>query len=232
LVSAILAIAFATPASATVMGFSDRTSFEAATSGDTLVLEDFESYESDTSFRTTPVDVGAFTVTEFGGVTTASGVNMIDVSPFGFIGSNAIDGDAYLLGWVNTLNNSYDPGTSAFIIFEFDETVSAFAADFNAVSVNVGLLFYVLPAGGSEYVQCTVCTNALGNGFMGFRGDAGESWDAIAILPTVPDGDGSGQRFGMDNLTWVTAASVPEPGTAALLALGLTGIGIVGRRRR
>jgi len=235
MVLAIAMIACAGSASAAVIGYTDRTSWEAALGSETIVMEDFEGVGSDTTFRDTTIDFGDFTIGEIGGAATSASVNLIDVSPFSFSGVNAIDGSAYALGWVNNLNATYPISQAAYVEFVFDDPVSAFAMDLNALVINIGLLFYVLPSGldptvSSNYVQCVACNGALANDFVGFTTTAGESFDRIVILPAVSDGSGSGQRFGMDNVSWVSAAG-PEPSTAALLALGLTGLGVAGRRR-
>jgi hypothetical protein len=59
-------------------------------------------------------------------------------------------------------------------------------------------------------------------GFVDFSGDL---YSGVVI---GVGGLGGGQRFGMDD---VTGATVPEPSTAGMLALGLAGLAVVGRRR-
>lgn len=233
-----LIAALAAPASAALIGFGDRTSWEAAASGGTLSLEDFETYATDTSFSDTAVDTGGFSIVETGGGGSTDSVNLIDTTDMGFLfgGANAIDGDAYAMVWARTpVGNPYELEFSTYVQIEFAEPVFAFGADFNRTS-NISLLVYLLPVGGDpntpgDWVACDVCGLGFGESFMGFVGNDGELFTHLAFLPSSSDvnSPGSGSRVGMDNVAWGT---VPEPSVSLLFGIGLTGIAVVGRRRR
>ena len=55
---------------------------------------------------------------------------------------------------------------------------------------------------------------------------------AFAGVAKSIDFGGTANQTGFDNITFGSSTALPEPGTYALMALGLAGIGFTARRRR
>jgi len=223
----LLALAGAGAAGATPVIYTDRSSWDADVGGD-IFLEDFDDFSADTSFRAGAVDVGPFSLVQGGGLVTATGVNLIDVSPFAFSGAEDVNGTPYVLGWANS--TAVGVATSAFVEMVFDVPVAAWGADFANASNGADLWIFLVPSdaqGPSDWLSLCVGCN-IDDGFFGFVDDETNLYSSV-ILAAVPFSNGTGERFGFDN---VSGATVPEPSTALLFGLGLFGIAVAGRRTR
>jgi hypothetical protein len=80
--------------------------------------------------------------------------------------------------------------------------------------------------GASGNLLGSITETSIGDGFFGFRATAGEQIAGVSITNTDPAG------IGYDNVTFNQSAAVPEPGSLALLGLGLAGIVALRRRQR
>jgi hypothetical protein len=193
-------------ASASVITYGDRTTWTAA-AGTPDFTVDFESFASDTSFASAPLDVGPFTLSTNG--TAQAGRNIVDVTPFMFTGVPASFG--------NATTDIYVEGPSLTADLTFDTGVRAFFADFlnagNTSELDLTLSF----AGGGN---ADVLVPGPGNQLVPFGFiSTTDTITTIRFNNSVNDG------FYIDNIS----ASVPEPSTLALLGLGLATFGF--RRR-
>jgi hypothetical protein len=223
----LLSFGIASSAGAAIMSYTDRTDWNDAVGGD-LFVEDFDDITMDTPFSSSGVDVGPFTIQQGGGNPVLPDVNLIDASPFSFSGNEDVNGSTYALGYVNSTAGTV--ATSTFIAMLFDVPVAAWGADFANANNTLGIDLYLIPTGAAGMNDWIFYdASAAGTGFFGFADNSGELYAGVAIVAGGVDVGGSGERFGFDN---VSGATIPEPGTAALLALGLGGLAVAGRRRR
>lgn len=194
-------------ASASIITYGDRTTWTAA-AGTPDYTVDFESFASDTSFASAPLDVGPFTLSTNG--TAEPGRNIVDVAPFMFTGVPASFGNAATDIYV-------DGSVSLSADLTFDTGVRAFFADFlNAGNTSELDLTLSFAGGGSADVLVPGPGNQLVP--FGFISTT-DTITSIRFNNSVNDG------FYIDNIS----ASVPEPSTLALLGLGLATFGF--RRR-
>lgn len=134
-------------------------------------------------------------------------------------------------GVVSPANTAYNPfGDPA--SFGSATPFALQSAYFTAVW-NDGLTLRVVGslAGATVFSQSHVLSTT-GPLFIDF---GGVSVDAVLLEPSggTPAGYAvDGTLFSMDDLTIVAAATVPEPGTIALVLTGLAGVGAVSARRR
>lgn len=228
-VALLLALALAgsaAPIAAAPIGYDDRSAWEGAVAGGILFLETFDDITGDPSFSSAALDVGPFTIEQIGdpSQTGLSSTNLIDEAPFRFSGDEDVNGSTYVLGFVDT--SAATIATSILIQMVFDEPVTAWGADFFASGVPSGIDFWLIPTDAQDPSDWLAFDGADAfNGFFGFVDDGGALYSGVAI---GVGGLAGGQRFGMDD---VTGATVPEPSTAVLLALGLAGLAVVDRRR-
>ena len=206
----VVAAAWANVASATIITYTDRTLWtNAMPSVDYTV--DFESFVADTSFALVPLDVGPFTLSTIG--TAVPGTNLVDVSPFTCCVVPASFGNVAVDIFV-------DVGLMAEIVF--DTPVQGFFADFFAAG-NTFQLTLTLADGSSTMIQVPGPGNSLEPfGFI----STSNAIMSIEFSNTLNDG------FFVDNISAGNAVSVPEPGTLALLGIGLAGMGLMRRRRK
>lgn len=205
---AILATVAATSARAEFTVFDDRTEFLAATLQ--TATESFDGWVKDTGFHTNAVDVGAFTLSMTPGAGTI--YNLIDAPPQKSNSTN-INGTTHLMVFTDT---------GIDLTFSFDQPITAFGADFKGINdefertqFSADGSFITVP-GEPVNLQLT---------FFGFTSDT--PFDSLTFHGVRND------IYGIDDVTFGTALrvpAVPEPGTMAMLGLGLAGVAMARRR--
>ncbi len=218
-VLALATVAFAgiAPASAATTVYTSRASF-AAVAGDTMV-ETFNSFRGQNDFRTTPINLGAFSLAGFG---NQGDRNRIDPAPtFAFA---SINGTALVNAFTAGVGATQFAGGPGGFEIRFNAPIRAFGADFAGFG---GAGATQILAGGN-----TLSFPAQGlfdKGFFGFTSDT--AFSTIRFQGVAGQGDG----FFFDNATFSTpsvVAAVPEPASWALMIAGFGLVGGAVRRRR
>lgn len=169
--------------------------------GYSFIEENFDSYTHE-SYENSPVDVGDFSVSVTG---TTFGPSWHNI---GTNGNNDVNGT----GQINAATGSTG-GTT----LSFDFGLTAFGADWQGVSdqrvtsFNVGGTILDIPN--------------VNGGFFGFVADTAFVSEFLFLSSGQADG------FGMDNVVYSRAQSVPEPTSLALLGLGLAGFGLARKKK-
>jgi hypothetical protein len=218
--SAAVALAFTVNANAGVIFFTDEAAWNAA-AGAPSFTENFSSFAADTSFRTTPVALNGMTISQEG-VNTDSFRNTVDVPPLDFPDNN---GTAH-----SSTFTEGDAGTQVRIMF--DALNSAFAFETWEAASGEGAILEVF-AGGS-LLGSRALTDGSGD-FLGYVLDGGDTATSVLFRSITSNSSSGGEGFGLDNLVGVNAlpsASVPEPGSLALLGVALGAFGLSRRRKK
>ncbi|WP_349556658.1 PEP-CTERM sorting domain-containing protein [Marinobacter sp. NFXS9] len=187
------------------------------------LTEDFESYTAGTTSQSNSIatSVGTFTQDVAGsggdcgnlGFTCNGGVAILDdgSSPFG--GRFATPSGSDNANWLDSMDS--------------EEMTFSLTPGFNALG------FYITDpndVGGRMTVGSTTFTfedifgSALGNGNVFYI----TLFDSEGLGDVTFYANASDDGYGIDN---VTVGEVPEPGSLALLGLGLAGIGVMRRRK-
>ena len=186
--------------------FTDRTTWE-NTLGSPIATEDFNGV--------TPFVLGA----------GSNAAGQIDISLANLFGAAneigdisefwLIDGTTGFLGVASAVGAEN-------ITVDLPLAVFGFGADFSTTHSGGGLTLEidsilaefstVLPGG------------ADGTGFLGVIST--NAFSSVRLFDTSQN-----ETFGMDNVSFSTVATIPEPGTLAILGLGLVGLGLARGRR-
>lgn len=199
----VLAVA-SMSASAAVITYSDRASFDAQ--GTIVENSNFNDFGAGFNTPGTPFTRGSVTYVSADNLTVGAGT-------------------PYSIGQFQTVmsNNYWSPLTGSianqFNLFGFDAAVTSGPVD---ITVTTNLATYLfsgltLPNGAPDFAFEGFQATAAGEYFTGFR------------IDTL----GGGYLPGITNVALGNASgAVPEPATAALLGLGLLGFGMARRRRK
>ena len=166
----------------------------------------------------------AFVIRDPANNTRATGISNLDVNgtPYNVAFSEPLEAGSF-----------YDvpPGTFDFTTSEAAEAaVAAAVAELNSA----GMVDTVGHAGGADFPSNHVFDVAW-NSEGEFPGITVNIFGATSLVPETPFtwvDSGPSLTTAVDPHVWARFTVVPEPGTAALLGLGLGGLGIVGRKRR
>ena len=215
---ALVVTLFAASAQASIVEFTNRAAWTAATGG-AAASENFNSFTTDALFGlSNPVNLN-------GGMVLASLVdssslndNAIDAAPL-FSSEHNVDGtsDARVFNGQS--------GTPLTPLINFGIPVTGFGADFRNLNDDILRTQIELYSGASLLTTLTPSIEPFGTlRFWGFASNSGELITQLRF--TRVDND----VFGMDNIDIAYTTPVPEPATMTLLGAGL--VVLRARRRR
>ncbi len=126
----------------------------------------------------------------------------------------------------NTSGTSSDNGTQALIIgYGGNVTITKDGGGlFSIDSLDAGLSWYT--ALSSFDVNIGSETITLGTGYSAYSFTSLTNISSLTIASAPNDG-----YIAIDNISWSDASAVPEPGSLALLALGLAGVGFSRKKK-
>ena len=215
---------------ATVVQYTDRAAWSSSV-GAITGSEDFNTYTSDTQFRTQTISLNGMTLSA-SGVSQHHGTlaNKIDVATFEFSGVFAIDSTPYLLADIE-LEESGGSFIPINLRFDFDDPLSAWGADLMSFPTAAIVLveiygstpaspplasFPYIPSGSTSEID-----------FFGFQ--VTDEVFADHIIFSIGSASGF-ETFGLDNIDYVSG--VPIPGAIWLFSTGLLGLIGVSRRMK
>ncbi|MBY0310580.1 MAG: hypothetical protein K2W85_00770 [Phycisphaerales bacterium] len=219
--SAAIVCILAIPASAQVTTFLDRAQWSSAAGSQTL-LENFEGFAVDTSFRLSPLAIATgFGTLSREGVDRGPSFHLVDVPPYANIDSGTSSGSAFAYLFTDG-PEAGGPGTQ--VRLTFNTPIRAFGMDVFVGSVLEGVTIEIIGAGSQILgtIQPTAGAGGTGGVFAGFV--SGEVVSSLRFRSTMTVAGTGGEAFGIDNLA---GSPVPAPAAGGLLLLS-----IVGRRRR
>jgi hypothetical protein len=230
----LLPLVIVSTASAAIVQYDDRTSWEAAVGGPGDATEDFSSFTVDTDFRAAPVALTLGTIQQEG--FDAAFRNFIDVPPLTYTDNN---GTNHASSFVNSAeagpgtppptgagnedtppDSAPEQGTPATTIrVAFPGPVTAWGGDvYGALGLEL-LAVDVLGAGDTVLATLIPAAN---NTFIGFVADGGEQVTSVMFRSqTLVPGSG-GEGFGLDDMAIASGGGqVPASSNVGLAVLVL-----------
>lgn len=198
-------------AQATIVTYSSRAAFDAASGATTM--QDFNAVPVGTSFLNKTFDLGDFSVSRPGEL---NGFGQFD----GGSGAFNVNGTTY-----GEVNDRAAPGVNDEVVFTFASAIFAFGLDafaLNDVLVDGNKARTFADADGMSVPLSTQV--GQDRRFFGFTSD-------VAFTTVHFVGTGQNDNWGFDDLTYSARSSVPEPGSLALAGLGLAAAAATRRRK-
>jgi hypothetical protein len=205
-----LLVAFAIHADAGLMVFRDRTSYVAARGGG-FGAYNFNSFSADTSFQSSAINFGSFTLSKFGPATSG---NLVDVAPF--VDGNTVNGTPYANLFVDDDTN---------VTISFPTPLTAWGGDFRgSTAFNFGVSLV-----GRRGLASIGGPQSADTGFVGFVTDDGDALNGVVLRYDGPGGGNANPL--LDDVEFATSSAVPEPTTLVLLGVAGAFMGVFASRR-
>lgn len=210
----LVSMAAASPAGAAPLTFTSRTAWESAIGGTGDLFEDFNSYTGDVLYGT-PLTAGFLTLSVVNGTSDDSW--RIDAGPAQFASLPSVNGTSFATTLALAANTGYGGTSMSFapvIALAFDYAGSSYSTSSATLTTSLGhsLTLAALPPGQ--------------RGFFGILYTGGPAFTSLTWTSAGSFG------AGIDNVTGLTPAPVPEPAGIALTGSGLVVLALVLLRRR
>ncbi|MEZ6135345.1 MAG: hypothetical protein R3C53_10590 [Pirellulaceae bacterium] len=210
--------------------YTDQSSFAAATAGLTFASQDFSSATSGALSKNTAHDFGGFSATAVDN-TTGSNNMVFYIAPASFSGAQYSPfTNSQHLGWAEDPpgigNGSGQYGPTVTIQFDAPQTAVSFLFLDSDVTDE-----YRLSVDGVNVAFPSNSSSFRGAFFFGLI----NSTDSISTLVFSADNTSPGgvvEEFGIDDLRFSLANTVPEPMSVTIWSLGILGLASGTRRRR